>query len=126
MKTNCEICGSSDANHIYEDHTYCFSCSTYNGGQMNDTGYTSPIDGIGTLNSYSINSRGIPLSTVKHFNVVMDPITMSHYYPYTKNNKTIAYKERKHPKAFVTHGDFKNVELFGQQQATTGKNLGHN
>ena len=131
MKTSCDACGSSDANHIYEDHTHCYKCEKQvwfntNGGQMNatrDTGFSNPIDGISSLSSYPISSRGISLEAVRYFNVVMDPETKSHYYPYTKNGKIVAYKERKVPKQFQTHGDFKNAELFGQAQATSGKTL---
>jgi twinkle protein len=35
----------------------------------------------------------------------------------------VAYKERKLPKSFVIHGDFKGIQLFGQANATGGKRI---
>lgn len=41
------------------------------------------------------------------------------FYPYTRDGKLVAYKVRKvENKDFHTVGDFKNADLFGQQQAT--------
>lgn len=136
MKTNCEKCGSSDALHVYEDHTYCFSCTDYN--KIDSDSYVEKdvedmfeeiesIEGISSYKSFGIGSRSISTETVNHFNVKMsltpkgDPF--AHYYPYTRNGKIVAYKQRTLPKSFSTVGDFKNVELFGQAQASGGKTL---
>jgi twinkle protein len=44
-----------------------------------------------------------------------------HYYPYTKNGQIVAYKERVcDGKKFMTQGDFKDVELFGQSLFAPG------
>ncbi|MBC6414729.1 MAG: toprim domain-containing protein [Chromatiales bacterium] len=42
----------------------------------------------------------------------------SHFYPFTKDGETVAWKERKLPKEFRTHGDFAGAELFGQNVAS--------
>lgn len=41
----------------------------------------------------------------------------SHFYPYSRNGATVAYKHRKLPKTLTCVGDFKNLELFGAAQA---------
>ena len=136
MKTNCNKCGSSDANHKYEDgHTHCFSCNTTEfpkGEQMNEpvthtSTNTGDIGSLGDYPSYPISSRNISKEVVDHFNVKMsvdqDGKPASHYYPYTKNGETIAYKERILPKDFRVHGGFGDVELFGQSVAGGGKKL---
>ena len=143
MKTNCESCGSSDANHVYNDdnpRTHCFSCGKTvfkeSSNRMNNViddddildMISSPILGeIGSYRSYPITSRGISHSIVDHFQVKMSIDTngkpLAHYYPWTVNGDITAYQERKLPKDFRVYGDFKNVELFGQRQATSGFTL---
>ena len=140
MKTNCENCGSSDANHIYEDHSTCYSCnkqvwfnkenkmnaSTTNTNSTTVDSYES-VSSISAYPSYRMGSRGISQSVVDHFNVKMsvdeDGNPASHYYPYTRDGRTVAYKERKLPKDFRVHGDFKDIELFGQAVATGTRTL---
>ena len=138
MKTNCDKCGSSDANHVYEDgHTFCFNCRTRTSDkervQMdgNNTHTSSTISHslmeIPDYRSYPIASRGISQEVVDYFNVKMsvdpDGKPASHFYPYTKEGQTSAYKERKLPKEFRVHGDFKGVKLFGQSRCTGSRSL---
>ena len=130
----CPECGSSDAFTQYEDGGYCFSC-THTTKEKEDemdrpTNSVQPVDSngsrlleISSYGHYNIGSRCIPESTVKEYKVRLDPKTKSHYYPYTKDGKIVAYKERKEPKAFFIHGDFKDVELFGQSLGSNGKTL---
>ena len=134
-QTACPECNSSDAFTIYEDGAYCFSCqySTKKVNIMNDLEpVTKPnsnitIEEINDLNSFPINSRGISKQVVDHFGIKMavnpDGSGGSHFYPYTYEGKVEAYKERKLPKSFVTHGSFVNVELFGQSVSSGGKTL---
>ena len=137
MKTNCQKCGSSDANHVYEDgHRYCFSCNTRSQGELNerqpdrDTMDFSEYTNMGTIpsyGSYAINSRGISKEVVDYFNVKMSLTAEgkpeSHFYPYTKGGEIVAYKERRLPKDFRVHGTFKDVELFGQDRCTGNRML---
>ena len=86
------------------------------------------LDTIDGFSSYPISSRGISKETVDYFGVKMSVTEegkpASHYYPYTKDGKIVAYKERKLPKeGFYTHGNFNKIDLFGQAQATQGKTL---
>ena len=135
MKTNCSKCSSSDGVEVYEDHEFCFVCNTYNPNkertEMNVEPNTnrdhSGMASIPNYRSYPISSRGISLEVVEHFEVKMavDPEgkPASHFYPYTRDGQTVAYKERKLPKEFCIHGEFRRVELFGQSRCTGSKTL---
>ena len=135
-QTECPNCDSSDAFTIYEDGGYCFSCNYSDkkvSKEMNDFNdiptatSTNKLAEIMDLNSFAITSRGISKQVVDHFGIKMavnpDGSGGSHFYPYTKDGKVIAYKERQLPKTFYIHGDFKDTELFGQAQAMGGKSL---
>ena len=139
----CPKCNSSDAFTIYEDTGWgnCYSCEAKLSPEEIEkeenemdrpTNSVQPVHSnesrlleISSFGHYNISTRHISEETVRFFKVTLDPVTRSHFYPYTKANKIVAYKERKEPKAFQTHGDFKNTELFGQQQAASlgGKKL---
>ena len=137
MKTNCPDCGSSDAMHNYEDHTHCYSCGKQNWfnnerSEMKDVSYTdttmATVSSVAGYRSYPISSRGISQQVVDHYSVKMSVDStgtkaLAHYYPYTKDGKIVAYKERTLPKEFKTLGDFKDVELFGQAHARLGRTL---
>ena len=136
-QTACPKCNSSDAFTIYDDGAYCFSCqySTKKVNIMNDLETVADnkdqltITDISELNSFAITSRGISKQVVDHFGIKMavnpDGSGGSHFYPYTNkyDGKVIAYKERKLPKSFVIHGNFTNIELFGQAVSNGGKTL---
>lgn len=136
-QTACPKCNSSDAFTIYDDGAYCFSCqySTKKVNIMNDLETVADnkdqltITDISELNSFAITSRGISKQVVDHFGIKMavnpDGSGGSHFYPYTANGKVtvVAYKERKLPKNFIVHGNFNNIELFGQSVASGGKTL---
>ena len=134
-QTACPECDSSDAFTIYDDGAYCFSCQ-YSTKKVNNMNELEPIakpnssitlDEIHDLNSFPINTRGISKQVVDHFGIKMavnpDGSGGSHFYPYTNEGRVTAYKERKLPKSFVAHGNFNNVELFGQSNASGGKTL---
>ena len=135
MKTNCEKCGSSDGVEVYEDHEYCFVCAQRNPNkervEMSNEPATfseyTTFTSIDSYRSYPISSRGISQDVVDYFNVKMsvnqEGRPESHFYPYTKDGQIVSYKERKLPKEFRTHGDFKDTELFGQAQAVGTKTL---
>ena len=143
MKTKCESCGSSDANHVYEDHSHCYACQKqvwwkddnsmapqrqnfYNNDDTLGT-VGSKLTDISSYPSYPMASRKISRDIVDYFNVRMsvdeDGKPEAHYYPYTRDGKTVAYKVRQLPKDFSVVGDFKGVELFGQSNCSNGKYL---
>ena len=131
MKVACTKCDSSDGVEVYDDHDYCFVCSTVNPNkkekeEVDDT-INSTIKTIPSYRSYPITSRGISHEVVEHFSVRMETDAegkpCSHYYPYTRRGKVVAYKERRLPKDFRIHGDFKNTELFGQSVSAGDRTL---
>jgi len=132
----CPKCGSSDALSYKEgdEWAYCFSCSrnspvdpnaivTYN--KENYDMHT--LEEIKTYDERGFQERDIKRVVAKHYGVKVsyseDGDISSHFYPYTKDNQVVAYKERKLPKSFVIHGEFKDIQLFGQNIASGGKRL---
>lgn len=74
---------------------------------------------INDLTHNGFKDRRITRQVAEHFNVKSiksaDGSVTHHYYPYTKDSREVAYKERVvDGKRFRTLGDFKGVELFGQ------------
>lgn len=135
-QTECPNCDSSDAFTVYDDGGYCFSCNYSTKKvttKMNDFNSiptatsTNKLAEIMDLNSFAITSRGISKAVVDHFGIKMevnpDGSGGSHFYPYTRDGKIVAYKERKLPKDFRIHGDFSKTELFGQATSSGGKSL---
>ena len=136
----CDECGSSDAKSYREDgSSFCFSCNkSFKSTNLEDIQVTTNthqsyknttvgLSEVATYSSYPLASRGISKETVDHYNVKMsvdvDGRPEAHYYPFTSNGQVVAYKVRKLPKSFSTIGDFNNLELFGQAQATGGMKL---
>jgi twinkle protein len=85
---------------------------------------------LSEINSYDtrgFQERGITKVVSAYYGVKVsyaeDGTMASHFYPYTKDGVVVAYKERKLPKSFVIHGEFKGVQLFGQATATGGKRI---
>jgi twinkle protein len=133
----CPKCSSSDAFSFKDDDEFgfCFSCnksSPVNGDFYSPQ--TKTIDyNMHTMEEISVydirgfQERGITKTIAAHFGVHVsyseDGSIHSHFYPYTDGGVIVAYKERKLPKEFVIHGNFKNIEMFGQAQVTGGKRL---
>ena len=135
-QTECPSCDSSDAFTIYEDGSHCFSCNYSTKKkvkEMNDfkdlttQSSSNMLAEIQDLNSFAITSRGISKQVIDYFGIKMsinpDGSGGSHYYPYTRDGKVTAYKERVLPKSFQIHGDYRDTELFGQSSASGGKTL---
>jgi len=133
--TACPKCGSSDA-LSYKDGdkwAFCFSCNRNSPLDPNAKRVTKENYDMHTLEeieAYDVRGfqeRDIKKVVAKHFGVKVsyaeDGTISSHFYPYTKNGVVVAYKERKLPKQFSIHGDFKGVQLFGQNVASGGKRI---
>jgi twinkle protein len=133
----CPKCSSSDAFSYKDDDTYgfCFSCnksshvnplvvaSTYS--KENYLMHT--LQEIENYDTRGFQERGITKTVAAYYGVKVsyaeDGTISSHFYPYTKDGVTVAYKERQLPKKFVIHGEFKGIQLFGQNTATGGKRI---
>ena len=113
----CEFCGSSDAFASYDDGVgTCFSCNrskklTEERNEPITYTNTDVITNISSYTSYGVSSRNISKEVIDHYGVKMsttpDGKPGSHYYPYTKKNNIVAYKERILPKDFRIHGNSK-------------------
>lgn len=132
--TNCPKCDSSDA-FSYKDGDefgYCFSCcksSPINPTYIKEE-YNYDMHSLTDIQDYDtrgFQERGITKVVAAHYGVKVsyaeDGTISSHFYPYTKKGSIVAYKERKLPKQFVIHGDFKGTELFGQNVANGSRTL---
>ncbi len=86
----CSVCGSSDANSLYDDsHQYCFNCETFVEGSVEVSKplviprlvpkATKPTETV--LEALlGIPDRGITADTCRHYQVKGD--SDKHYYPY--------------------------------------------
>jgi len=135
----CPKCESSDAFSYKEDDNFgfCFSCqkSAPVDPNFKPTEYhyhkenydMHKLEDILSYDTRGFQERGITKSVAAHYGVKVsyaeDGTISSHFYPYTKSNQLVAYKERKLPKSFVIHGDFKGVQLFGQNVSSSGKRI---
>ena len=125
----CNDCGSSDALALYEDHSYCFSCGTYNNYKQessqqrmqlktqNSSAGKKPIREIPEAFE-PIKDRGISKSAAEKFKVsYIDDTTdrYVHVYPYTRKGKHVGNKlRRRDAKEFIYEGEATKLDLFGQ------------
>jgi twinkle protein len=132
--TNCEACGSSDANAVYSDGSaFCFSCKKTQPKDTQDTELqfnivqTSlnldeiselPVDTFRGISKKILYNSGVKVEYDENRNII------SHYYPITVNKKIKAYKKR-----IVATKDFRVVgkaevpDLFNQVNCGKRKNL---
>ncbi len=122
MKKNCPDCGSSDALHVYKDHTYCFSCRKYT--SLMTTKPSKEIRPLPTEVKVPLLDRGIGLEATKKYNVTYVEDTEApfvHIYPYTQRGKHVANKLRaRGVKDFRMEGDSTKLDLFGQSVFPAG------
>jgi twinkle protein len=85
------------------------------------------IEEIKSYPSRGFKERDITKVVSEHYGVKVsydeNGEIISHFYPYTVDNEIVAYKERKLPKSFVIHGDFTDVQLFGQNVSTGSRKI---
>lgn len=127
---SCPDCGSSDALTEYEDHTYCFSCSTHTKKGDNTTttipaGSALP-DQLATqtlkikplaTEFHALSDRNISRETAKKFQVTYFDETenLRHVYPYFDlDGRHVSNKCRYKNKGFSCEGEFNRSVLFGQ------------
>ena len=136
MHTSCAKCGSTDANAVYENNTYCYACNqwaTLEGGteveeveKVETTKLSQQeSDYIGGLECNGFRERKITRQVSEAFGVrstkSAEGAITNRYYPYTKDGVVTAYKLRVvEGKKFSTKGDFKGVDLFGQSLFPAG------
>jgi twinkle protein len=132
----CPKCSSSDAFSYKngDEFGFCFSCnksspinpevkaSTYKENYSMHT-----LTEIETYDTRGFQERDIKKVVAAHYGVKVsyaeDGTIASHFYPYTRDGVVVAYKERQLPKKFIIHGDFKDVQFFGQNTVSGGKRI---
>jgi twinkle protein len=123
---NCDNCGSSDANSLYEDgNQYCFSCENFipaEGTNMSQANIVkSPIQGVinnvFTEGSYGVLAgRAVKKEVCQKYGVTTTDTGKKHIYPYYDQDKNhVANKIRDVPsKKFFVEGSTSKATLFGQ------------
>lgn len=134
----CESCGSSDANSLYQDkegnyYTHCYSCNKtiqLKGEQMEALATTN-INNVQKIHApakgrepSSLLDRALSKATLEKYGVTLeydgDKVT-SHFYPYMKDGIHIATKIRRvADKHFACSGQMNQAELFGQHLVEQG------
>lgn len=121
----CDVCGSSDALCVYDDHTYCFSCNNH--VQFNKSKSVEVADGLVQFGYYKdLPSRKLKEDILQKFGYHISQHKGKNVQvaPYRDATGTIvAQKLRSKGKKFTTAGDFSNVQLFGQHLWKPGKRL---
>jgi twinkle protein len=121
--TNCEHCGSSDGNAVYDDgSTYCFVCNRATNNQQPQKESVRVSKGLYYKGEYlPLDSRGIDKDTAKKFKVKVDEFGNYIYPLYDGSGEVVATKVRKKGgKDFAITGDFKQSTLFGMNVFGTG------
>jgi twinkle protein len=130
-KTNCEACGSSDANAVYTNGTHCFSCKKTvrdNGeprqrvNDKSDLAAWTPIEG----RYAALKTRGITQETCEAWQYQIGEYQgkQCHIANFRdEHNKLVCQKFRLPGKDFPTIGERKNKPLYGQWRYQSGKHL---
>jgi twinkle protein len=126
----CSVCGSSDANSLYDDgHQYCFNCETFVEGSEavskpmviprlvpKATKPTESVLEASTGTFQAIADRNITVDTCRHYQVKVSDDGAKHYYPYGAD----VYKVRNvKEKQFHWQGK-PELPLFGMDRFTSG------
>jgi twinkle protein len=130
--TNCEACGSSDANAVYDDgHTYCFSCRerTWEGSEepapTKETRVSDKEKPLIPAGEYQpIPNRGLDERVCEKYGYTVGEFAgkKCHIAPYyDESGALVAQKVRLPGKDFTARGDLKKaLPLFGQQLCRAG------
>lgn len=117
-KTNCEECGSSDANAIYSSNTsYCFSCGSTKrlDGEVEKVRDTFEKEFKPTYIEYPSVIRSITQDTLRKFSYGINSKLGKHVaYMFNTKGEIVAEKYRGKDKVFSWAGDAKQASLFGQ------------
>lgn len=116
----CNRCGYKEVADRFKSHTSNYDIE---GGVM------TPLHSVNALQSLTVSSRGISSDTTSHYGVKVEVNTANReplavYFPYHKFGKVVGYKKRLlDEKTFMTIGEMKSPELFGQHLAGNGGKL---
>ena len=123
----CEECGSSDANSLYDDgSTYCFACQTYGHADSEDETKVELKEKPKNFlkgDFQDLKSRGIREETCRKFDYRVgeyngEPCHIANYR--NDKNDVVAQKVRLAGKKFTMIGNGKGAPLYGQSVWGTG------
>jgi len=123
---SCPQCGSSDGLAVYDDNSNCFVCSYHTGGRPieHEAAVKKPLSIPLPKRAVAMKDRGISSGAVDKYKVSVSQNPESnvlHVYPYfDSQGRHVANKIRMEGKEFRTEGDWKDVQLFGQQEFPAG------
>ena len=109
----CPNCGSSDANAIYDDHTYCFVCETHTQG-TGEIKHTHQMKSDVYLQGYAapLKRRGISEKTCEFYKIYKDGELLRFHY-FTDDGVLQGAKVKSKKKVFTYEG-ISTKTLFGQ------------
>tara|TARA_R110002074_G_scaffold196078_1_gene362768 strand:+ start:6432 stop:8048 length:1617 start_codon:yes stop_codon:yes gene_type:complete len=129
----CKHCGSSDGVGMYTNGIgKCWVCNKVTFENERETKMQEShepkqaenVDAIAAYDTRGVLERGITKQVTAHYGMRVaynqDGTIATHYYPYTKKGKVVAYKVRNLPKDFRVKGDFTDIDLFGQSTFSQG------
>jgi twinkle protein len=115
----CEACGSSDANALYDDgHTHCFACGKTKGGGTQPTTRKAPMStDLVTGEVRALPKRNLTEETCKHWRYTIGeangkPVQIANYCD--DSGEPVAQKLRYPDKTFKFVGEPKKAGLYGQ------------
>lgn len=132
----CDICGSSDANGVYDDgHTYCYSCETYQSSSEADTSPSQSIPDKDTQKqkdllegeAKALSARGLTEADCAKFSYWVgtnwkgEQVQIANYRD--ASGKIVAQKVRGRDKSFQFIGDANQPMLFGSHLWSNGRKL---
>ena len=125
----CDDCGSSDALSVYDDHTFCFSCSTHKWTSFDrEVQQTTVKEGLLPVGDFrDLPHRAISESICRKFGYSVSEsngrtVQLAAYRD--QSNNVVAQKVRPKCKSdMFSTGNFKDVKLFGQHLWKPGKRL---
>jgi twinkle protein len=124
--TQCEHCGSRDANSVYSDgHSYCFSCLTYThgDGEVTSSSKTMSTTTVKLQGSAErLQKRNLSEKVCQQYKIYKDGETLRFHY-FDASGVLCGVKKKTKQKVFTYEGDVPGT-LFGQHLfPSTGKRV---
>lgn len=130
-KLSCDDCGSSDAKALYDDgHTYCFSCSKWRPGEADSASVQSTTTSSPKGDWYphgaealAVTSRKLDQKTCQKWGYLQGYFNSkgAQFAIYRNDTGPVAAKVRLAGKEFLTIGDMKKAQLYGQHLWSSGQ-----
>jgi len=112
----CPVCGSSDANSVYDDgHTYCFVCHSRTDGENIPPSSTRTTASKVMMKGHPVylKKRGLTEEVCRKFRIHKDGDVLRFHY-FDKSGHLVAAKVKTKDKDFYWDGKNTDHQLFGQ------------